>query len=54
MKYAHIFKVRGGKFQLLITASPDISLGSISEQLFDSKALAKAAAKSECATPHNY
>lgn len=54
MKYAHIYKVRGGKFQLLLTTGPEISTGVLSELLFDSKADAKKAAKAAGAVAHNY
>lgn len=54
MKFAHIYKARGGKCALFITTGMAINEGVISERLFDSKADAKAAAKLAGAKPHNY
>lgn len=54
MKLAHIYKARGGKFTLTITTGPELCSGVVSEELFDSKADAKARAKSLGAKPHNY
>ena len=54
MKYAHIYKARGGKFTLLISTTPDISQSVISETLFADRKSAKQAAKSLGAVAYNY
>lgn len=54
MKNSHIYKARGGKFMLIITTGPSIAEGVVSEQTFNSKNEAKAAAKAVGAKPWNY
>lgn len=52
--YAHVYKARGGAFNLLITTGPAISEGVLSNLPFDNRALAKAHARAAGAKPHNY
>lgn len=52
--YAHIYKARGGVFNLLITTGPAISEGVLSNLSFDNRAMAKAHARAAGAKPHNY
>jgi hypothetical protein len=52
--YAHIFNSPGKKARLLITTGPAISEGVVSDQLFDSKAEAKKAAKASGAQAWNF
>lgn len=54
MKYAHIFNAPGKKVRLIITTGPTVSEGVVSEQIFDSKAEAKKAAKAAGAKPWNF
>ena len=52
--YAHIYRAAGKKARLIISTGPSISEGIVSEQLFDSKAEAKQAAKAAGAKPWNF
>lgn len=52
--YAHIFNARGGKVQLILTRTPELSGTVISEALYGKKTEAKAAAKAVNAIPWNY
>lgn len=52
--YAHIYNAPGKKFRLFLTPGPSISEGVESEQLFDSKADAKKAAKAAGAKAWNF
>ena len=53
--YASIFNARGKRFQLVIHNQPGLDGDSVqSEQYFDSKAAAKAAAKALGAKAWNY
>lgn len=54
MKYAHIYRARGGKFQLMLTTGPQICDGVLETLNFDSKAAAKAHAKAAGAKAWNY
>jgi hypothetical protein len=52
--YAHIYNAPGKKTRLFLTTGPSISEGVLSEQLFDSKAEAKRAAKAVGAKAWNF
>lgn len=54
MKYAHIFSAPGKKARLIITTGPALCDGVVSEQVFDSKAEAKKAAKEVGAKAWNF
>lgn len=56
MKYAHIYQAAGKnkQFELILTTGHSISCGVLSKQVYDSKALAKKAAKEAGAKPWNY
>jgi hypothetical protein len=52
--YAHIYNAPGKKARLFLTTGPSLSEGVVSEQLFDSKADAKKAAKAAGAKAWNF
>jgi hypothetical protein len=54
MKYAHIFVMPGKKARLVITNTPALCEGVVSDQVYDSKADAKQAAKAAGAKAWNF
>jgi len=51
--YAHIYKAKGGLWQLFITPTESLE-GAITHSIYSSKQSAKAVAKLLGAKPHNY
>jgi len=54
MKYAHIFVMPGKKARLIIPTTPALCVGVSSEQVYDSTAEAKKAAKAVGAKAWNF